>query len=333
MKRVAKRVALLVGIACKEEPKPAPPPRVDAHDLLTTTFADTTSKFAPGDLEFFDVKADGTFAKLVITRRRRVTKGQFDPNDSFNCPKTTWADGLVSEDPRASCASGDVLERPRCSIAEVRARAAEEGAPASALATIEMSGLRSPLYDGPHWVVKADGQTYEYADDCLTAERGNEFARRLPLPPTQPVTADNLTRAATAWLAEKHPTLVANHITVGGVRADGTLDPEKGGYWFFPGVEWPEDKPPLDLHHYGGRAPYGICKALTWTTKQGWRLSYDASCADVERSPTCKITELWRRALLAGEPDTGLARIEHKDGTWTFAGGGGVERQYHEPCE
>ena len=320
---------LVIAAACKEEPAKPPPP-VEGSKVLDLAFADPASVFVPSELIFQGVTADGTFATLVIERKRRVSTGTYNPRD--NCPRTTWSSGVVTENTNAACTGAVALQRPRCSVAEVRARAAEEGAAATELAMMKIGGMQSPHYDGPHWSVTVGKERFEYADDCLTAERGSGFARRLPMPVTNPVTADELTRLATAWLAEKHPTLITDQISVVGVRADGTLDPTKGGYWYAPGVVWPDDKPTLDLHHYGGRAPFGICKPLTWTAARGWRLDYDASCADITGSPTCTVSAIWRRAIADGEPDTRLAKVTYRSGAWTFQTEGGT-RTYREPCE
>lgn len=329
-------ITVLAVLGCKEATPPAPPvPALPSGEILTKTFA-YGGEFVPSALEFQGVRADGSFGILIVTTQRRPSTAPFNVERLFNCPKTTWSQGRPSTDPRASCGSFNPLQRPRCRLVEVMARAIEEGASTSAPAVVSIHDHGpTPDHDGPVWRVQADKpKPFAYPDDCEpNVEEGGTIPRRLPkLPTVTPVAADELTRLASEWLAEKHPTLVPNRIAAVGLAADGVLDATRGGYSFTPGVIWPPGKPKLDMHHFGGSAPYGICRDLWWSYAQGWRLGIRLPCANIKASPRCSLATVWRHARAQGLPEI-VDFVEFADGNWIIEEPRGTVRARHDEAQ
>lgn len=312
---LAAPVACLVACAaCKDEP-PRPPEPLSHATILRGTFAGV-GPFLPGELRFEGARPDGSYAALIVRTQRRSTGEPFRAESLYNCPTTTWRGGVGSVDVYGTCATGFELplRTPRCRVEDVWARAIEEGAKPGT-ATITLVHKPSPIHDGPRWTLEAD-RTYEFDDDCTSVEAG-PTAKRLPARVAAPASVDALTRAATAWLADKHPELVAGQIAADNVTAGGTLAAD-GVYRFVPAAVWPDDKPPLDTYVYGGRAPYGKCRALTWTASDGWKLDeLELACLDVDGPPRCTFAEV--QARTGAKP---FDSVGSRGGVWTMVVGG-----------
>lgn len=295
------RIVLAIALvaACKEAPPPPRPAPLPAAEILRRTFAGDGA-FVAAELTFSGARPDGSFAELVVLTQRKPTGGPFDPRSLYDCPTTTWRGGVAFVDPKGSCAVGfeRPLTPPRCTLAEIWARAIEEGGKPG-VAKIVLVHKPSPIRTGATWRLELD-RAYEYDDDCAPAvEAGGTFAKRLPAPVAAPPHVDELTRAATAWLAERHPERVVGKLYATGVGADGRI--ANGEYRLEPAVIWPDGKPHLDEHHVGGAAPFGVCRALLWTAARGWHLDeLPYACADIDAPPRCTVARVLARAAAGG---------------------------------
>lgn len=305
-------LAALAVVACKETAAPPPPSPLPPAEILQRTFAGDGA-FVASELTFSGVKPDGTYDSLIVRTQRRPTGGPFDPNSLYNCPTTIWRGGVATVDPKGSCAVGfeRPLTPPRCTLAELWARAIEEGAKPG-MATIVLVHAPTPVHPGATWKLEA-GRRFEYDDDCApNVEAGGTFAKRLPAKVAAPAHVDELTRAATAWLAETQPDQVVGSIRAVNVGPDGRLAAD-GAYRMAPAAVWPDGKPQLDTSHYGGAAPFGVCRALLWTAARGWHLEELVyACADVDAPPRCPAAAVLARAGTGGD-------IAFEDGTWRVA--------------